>query len=145
MAKTASIASSRTSKAKPVVLVTGASGFIGRAVIERLSAKYVLVGLDRAGPPDPPAPAKAVDIDLASNESVAAALDDVRSRFGTRIASVVHLAAYYDISGEPNPLYDKITVKGTRLRSSIRSLIESHRILLQLRSNLTQPLIVCGA
>lgn len=48
--------SSRPRKAKPLVLVTGASGFIGRAVIERLSAEYVRVGLDRAGPPDPPAP-----------------------------------------------------------------------------------------
>ena len=26
----------------------------------------------------------------------------------------MHLAAYYDVSGEPNPLYDKITVQGTR-------------------------------
>lgn len=43
-----------------------------------------------------------------------AVLDEVLTRFGTRIASVVHLAAYYDISGEPNPLYDKITVEGTR-------------------------------
>lgn len=43
-----------------------------------------------------------------------AALNEVRTRFGERIASVVHMAAYYDISGDPNPLYDKITVKGTR-------------------------------
>lgn len=66
MANTASVASSRTNRGKPIVLVTGASGFIGRAVIERLSSKYVLVGLDRAGPPNPPASAETVDIDLAS-------------------------------------------------------------------------------
>lgn len=100
--------------AKPVVLVTGATGFIGSAVVRRLGDQYTIVALDRAGPPDPPAPAETVDFDLASDEGVAAALAAVRDRFGSRIASVIHLAAYYDVTGEPNPLYDKITVQGTR-------------------------------
>lgn len=97
-----------------VVLVTGASGFIGSAIIDRLGSSYTLVGLDRAGPPDPPRPAKAIDFDLGSDEAVRAALEAVRERFGSRIASVIHLAAYYDVSGEPNPLYQSITVEGTR-------------------------------
>lgn len=99
---------------KPVVLLTGASGFIGTALVKRLGERYTLVGLDRSGPPDPPAPAQAVDFDLATDEAVQRALEEVRSRFGNRIAAVVHLAAYYDISGEPNALYEKITVQGTR-------------------------------
>ena len=37
----------------------------------------------------------------------------VRERFGTRIASVIHLAAYYDFSGEPSEKYETITVQGT--------------------------------
>jgi nucleoside-diphosphate-sugar epimerase/uncharacterized membrane protein len=97
-----------------VVLITGATGFIGSAVVRRLGERYRIVALDRAGPPDPPAPADAVDFDLASDDGVASALATVRARYGHRIASVVHLAAYYDITGEPNPLYDKITVEGTR-------------------------------
>jgi nucleoside-diphosphate-sugar epimerase/uncharacterized membrane protein len=102
------------SSRQDVVLITGASGFIGSASIRRLSDRYSVVGLDRAGPPDPPGPAHAIDIDLGSDDKVQAALGEVRRRFGGRIASVVHLAAYYDVSGEPNPLYDKITVQGTR-------------------------------
>ncbi|TKB30049.1 MAG: NAD(P)-dependent oxidoreductase, partial [Mesorhizobium sp.] len=45
--------------------------------------------------------------------SVAAGLERVRMAYGTRIASVIHLAAYFDLTGEPNPLYDEITVRGT--------------------------------
>ncbi|WP_230534300.1 NAD-dependent epimerase/dehydratase family protein [Microvirga roseola] len=101
-------------ESKDVVVLTGATGFIGSALIKRLADRYTVVALDRPGPPDPPAPAHAVDFDLSSDEKIAAALDEVRRRFGSRIASVVHLAAYYDVSGEPNPLYDKITVQGTR-------------------------------
>ena len=99
---------------KGVLLITGASGFIANALIAKLGDRYEVVGLDRAGPPDPPPPAKSVDIDLGSDEGVAAALGAVRERFGARVTSVVHLAAYYDVSGEPNPLYEKVTVQGTR-------------------------------
>ena len=43
-----------------VVLITGASGFIAAAVIAKLAKRYTVVGLDRAGPPDPPPPATIV-------------------------------------------------------------------------------------
>ncbi len=71
-----------------VVLITGASGFIGAALIARLGERYTVVGLDRAGPPAPQPPAAAIDIDLGSDEAVRAALDQVRARYGDRLASV---------------------------------------------------------
>ena len=52
---------------------------------------------------------------------LAKALATVRSRYGSRIASVVHLAAYYDFTGEPNQLYDAVKVQGTeRLLQALR-------------------------
>lgn len=47
------------------------------------------------------------------DESVQEALQRVRTGYGGRIASVIHLAAYYDFSGEPSDKYEQITVRGT--------------------------------
>ena len=98
---------------KPTVIVTGSSGLIGRAFIERAVARFRLVGFDREGPPHPPLEAECVCVDLTSDGSVAQGLERVRIGYGTRIAAVIHLAAYYSFSGEPSPLYEKITVRGT--------------------------------
>src|SRR5918996_1697258 len=40
-------------------------------------------------------------------------LRQVRERHGRRIASVIHLAAYFDLTGEPNPKYEQVTIRGT--------------------------------
>ncbi|MGH8185747.1 MAG: NAD-dependent epimerase/dehydratase family protein, partial [Steroidobacteraceae bacterium] len=96
-----------------VVIITGSSGFIGSALIGKLAGRYALVGFDRAASRMPPPAAECVCIDLTSESAIRAAFDRVRRAYGKRIASVVHLAAYYDLSGEPSPLYEKITVRGT--------------------------------
>lgn len=96
-----------------VVIVTGSSGFIGQPVVRRLAQDFRIIGLDRAGGPHPPREAECICIDLTSDKEVNAAFERVRYAYGDRIASVIHLAAYYDFSGEPSPLYDEITLRGT--------------------------------
>lgn len=85
-----------------VVLVTGSSGYIGSALINELAGRYRLAGIDRIANRQPPPAAECVCIDLTSEHAVKAAFERVRIAHGNRIASVVHLAAYYDLSGEPN-------------------------------------------
>lgn len=95
------------------VIVTGSSGLIGTAVIKALAPHYAMIGFDRAGPPYPPTEAECISMDITESESIRRSLERVRYAYGERIASVIHLAAYYDFSGEPSPLYEAVTLHGT--------------------------------
>lgn len=98
---------------KDVILVTGCSGRIGFKTCERFSNAFQVVGWDVifAGKlPD----VEFVTVDLESDFSVKEGLDYIKKRFGNRIASVVHLAAYYSFSEADSPLYNAITVQGTK-------------------------------
>jgi UDP-glucose 4-epimerase len=98
---------------KPVVLVTGANGLIGKRIVNRLADKYQCIGLDTKGNPRADAKTENICLDIGDPASIEAALERVRYAYGSEISSVIHLAAYYDFAGEPSPLYEKITVKGT--------------------------------
>src|SRR5688572_8320988 len=100
-------------RSKDAVIITGSSGFIGSALINKLAGRYALIGFDRIASRSPPPAAECVCIDLTSEPAIKAAFERVRIAYGSRIASVIHLAAYYDLSGEPSPLYQQITVRGT--------------------------------
>lgn len=100
-----------TGETKPLIVITGAAGDIGSALAAALAHDYALVGLDRA---DKPGSIPIIPVDLASDESVARAFAELRKQHGSRIASVIHLAAYFDFTGEDHPLYDKVSVAGTR-------------------------------
>lgn len=99
---------------RPTVLITGSSGFLGQAIAKGLLGRYQVIGLDVIKPKQPLDGMETVEIDLTSDDSVDAAVKEAASRAGGRIASVIHLAAYYDTTGEDNPKYEAVTVQGTR-------------------------------
>jgi nucleoside-diphosphate-sugar epimerase len=107
---------------KKIVLITGTNGHIGDAVMQRLSGRFNdIVGFDHKAPSPPPPGCTHIPVDITSDESVQEGLRILREHHGTRIAAVVHLAAYYDFLGEPSPKYDEITVGGTsRLLRGLR-------------------------
>jgi nucleoside-diphosphate-sugar epimerase len=97
-----------------LVLVTGSNGRIGSAVMTRLTGKYgQVIGFDLRAPTPPPPECVRIPVDISSEESVKQGLKVLRAHHGSKIAAVIHLAAYYDFLGEANPKYDEITVNGT--------------------------------
>lgn len=94
--------------------MTGSGGLIGSRLVEALAGTYRVVGMDITPPSGAAAAEEWIACDLTNDESVRRALEMVASEHGRQLASVVHLAAYYDFSGEPSPLYEDLTVEGTR-------------------------------
>jgi nucleoside-diphosphate-sugar epimerase len=96
---------------KPIVLITGAAGNIGRSLASALADSYTIIGFDKPGEK---ADFPLFGVDLTKDDSVAAAFAGFRKEHGSRIASVIHLIAYFDFTGEDNPLYETVNVEGTR-------------------------------
>ncbi len=113
----------------PTVLITGSSGFLGQAIARGLIDRYRVIGLDVAKPKHAPDGMETIEIDLTSDEGVSRAVQAARERSGGRIASVVHLAAYYDTTGEDNPKYDAVTVQGTRRLLKALAAIETEQFV----------------
>ncbi|QDT28809.1 3 beta-hydroxysteroid dehydrogenase/Delta 5--_4-isomerase [Gimesia panareensis] len=103
-----------TSADKPVILITGAAGLIGSRLVETFSDQYQVIAFDIKPLPEEQQSADWIACDLTDDASVSRALSEVKAKHGNLIASVIHLAAYYDFSGESSPLYQDLTVAGTR-------------------------------
>lgn len=101
------------SEQQGTILITGTSGRIGYPLAKRLAESFNVVGFDRRAPSHPPPSAECLYVDLTSDASLRRGLQAIRELHGNRIVSVIHLAAYYDFSGAPSPLYEEITVRGT--------------------------------
>jgi len=110
-----------TTSTKPVILVTGSAGLIGTRVVKALAPNFQVAGLDLKRPDKVAEGTDFIECDLTNDQSVERALVTVREKHGDHLASVIHLAAYYDFSGKPSDMYRKLTVEGTfRLLKNLR-------------------------
>ena len=96
---------------RPLVLITGAAGNLGQTLARSLSDSYRVVGMDRKAQETT---FPVLQVDFASADSIELALRTLRDSFGARIASVVHLVAYFDFSNAEDPRYRNVNVEGTR-------------------------------
>ena len=109
-----------------IILVTGSNGRIGSEVMRALRETHDnVVGFDQQAPQNPPEGCTRIPVEITSDESVAKGLDVLRAHHGPRVASVIHLAAFYSFDGTHDPRYETVTVNGTRrLLSGLRERFE---------------------
>ena len=104
------------------LIITGSSGLIGSAFLDRVGDNYTGMGFDPNGRLIR-CPRRHI-LSLAISARMRAftqALGEVRSLGHRRIASILHLAAYYSFASESSPLYEQVTVRGTeRLLRGLR-------------------------
>lgn len=106
---------------KEVIIVTGSCGRIGSQVVKRLGENYPIVGFELLKAIYASQAEELVPVDISSDESVHQAFTHIRHFYGNKIASVIHLAAYYSFKEQHSDLYEKITVQGTkRLLSALK-------------------------
>lgn len=98
-----------------IVLITGSNGRIGSAVMRELRKIYTnVVGFDMKAEENPPEGCTRIPVDITSDQSVMDGLKVLFAHHGARVASVIHLAAFYSFEGKPDPRYDSVTVNGTK-------------------------------
>lgn len=105
-----------SSDERACVAITGGAGLIGSRTVRALAPDYRVFILDAVEWPegDPPKGCELLEVDLTEDDDVADAMSKLKERADGRLASFVHLAAYYDFSGADSPLYQELTIDGTR-------------------------------
>ena len=101
----------------PSVIVTGASGFIGRHVVSALLDDHRVYALARRPRREVDLPAhphlRWILVDVADAARVGRALAPLQAEPEHRL--LVHLAGHYDFTGRDHPEYRRTNVEGTRI------------------------------
>jgi len=98
---------------KEIVLITGCSGRIGFRCATKFSPEFKVLGADVFLVGHLPG-IELIGIDLGSKKNLEEGLAIIKSRFGNKIASVIHLAAYYSFTKGHWGEYERITINGTK-------------------------------
>ncbi|MCD4761115.1 NAD(P)-dependent oxidoreductase [bacterium] len=115
----------------PGIVVTGASGFIGRNFLEAAADKYRLFCLARRSQKEANLAKHAniswLQVDIGKWDTLREAVDWLNDNGGADY--VLHLAAYYDFSNADNPEYERTNTLGTRNILKLAQQIGTNRFL----------------
>lgn len=117
--------------ALPGVILTGASGFVGRNFIKAAVGRYRLFcvarrSMEEAGV-QPDANLRWIQVDIAEKKKLNKLLLRVRQHGGADY--VVNLAGYYDFTNQEHPEYTRTNILGTRNMLEIAKKLEVQRFV----------------
>jgi len=100
----------------PSILITGASGFVGRHLLEEFKNDYRIFAIARRSQHECNAPVHPniawIRADISDKSNIAKAFREAMSAGG--VDYLFHLAAFYEFSGDNRPEYRTTNVEGTR-------------------------------
>lgn len=99
---------------RQTVLITGASGFLGTALIERLNRKYHIIGIDKILHKDRDNSVLWYKVDISDKALLHSIFHKIKVKVSGKIDYVFHLAAYYDMTNKKSWRYHETNVNGTR-------------------------------
>ncbi len=99
---------------RQVVLITGASGFIGTALIARLGQKYNIIGFDKVLYKDRSNSVLWYKVDISDKNLLSEIFREIEENISGKIDYVFHLAAYYDMMNKESGMYHETNENGTR-------------------------------
>ena len=98
------------------VVVTGASGFVGRNLLDDLKNEYRIFAIARKSQSECNAPVHPniawIRADISNEESISKAFREIKTAGGADY--LFHLAAFYEFGGADCPEYKTTNVDGTR-------------------------------
>ncbi len=99
------------------IVVTGASGFLGRQLLGLLRRRHHVLAVDRRALAESEMAhhprVEWYQVDLCDREAVEATVACIAAGGGAQV--LIHLAAYYDYTGEEHPEYQRTNVDALRI------------------------------
>ena len=100
----------------PAVIITGASGFVGRHLLEELKNDYRIFAIARRSQRECGAPIHPniawMQVDIGDREGLERTFREIRTAGGAKF--LFHFAAYYNFEGSKREEYERTNVEGTR-------------------------------
>lgn len=115
----------------PKLIVTGASGIVGRGLLEAAKEDFLIYAIARRSQKEakvnPHPNIQWIQVDIGNWLSVRWVMHNIKRKGGADF--VIHLAGYYDFEYKPHPEYQRTNINGTRYMLEQSKILQVKRFI----------------